>query len=177
VERLKGSSSINPSKVDDALHEMEEVSHIFTTIGLWLTYRQTTWRINFRLDLMQFPKTCTYRSEVILDKPMKMSLLLYLRMLGLLSDITDTYSESSKPSDRIWPRSVRMLQSQPPQQLRPKPRRNHMFQHLSSHPKWQVPDPTLLHPANKLRCPIQVDQCSSLPLLRLHQDLAQRAHL
>jgi len=27
VERLKGSSSINPSKVDDALHEMEDVSH------------------------------------------------------------------------------------------------------------------------------------------------------
>lgn len=26
VERLKGSSSINPSKVDDALHEMEDVS-------------------------------------------------------------------------------------------------------------------------------------------------------
>jgi len=25
VERLKGSSSINPSKVDDALHEMEDV--------------------------------------------------------------------------------------------------------------------------------------------------------
>jgi len=27
VERLKGSSSINPSKVDDALHEMEDASN------------------------------------------------------------------------------------------------------------------------------------------------------
>jgi alpha-D-ribose 1-methylphosphonate 5-triphosphate synthase subunit PhnG len=31
VERLKGSSSINPSKVDDALHEMEDVSASRTT--------------------------------------------------------------------------------------------------------------------------------------------------
>jgi hypothetical protein len=34
VERLKGSSSINPSKVDDALHEMEDVSSFF----FWLIW-------------------------------------------------------------------------------------------------------------------------------------------
>jgi len=123
---------------------------------------------------MQSRRIYTYHYGLILDKPMKMLRLLYSKTQDLRLGIIDTYYESWKPSDLTWQRSVPTppypLRPPRPQSPLPKPK------YTVSHHKWQVRGHTLHHLAinPKLHCQIRVDQCSSLPPLRLLHDRARR---
>jgi hypothetical protein len=73
VERLKGSSSINPSKVDDAISEMDEVSWD-RSVGLRrLTGRRTSWKRHYQSDSRRSRRTCMWRSANTRGRHMKMS--------------------------------------------------------------------------------------------------------
>ena len=174
VERLKGSSSINPSKVDDALHEMEDVSYQPLVVIYKLTNRQTHSRTNFPLGSMQYRRTYTYHFEVTLGKPMKMWLSLCSRTRGFQSATIVTCCVSWKLSDLTWPRSVPMslFPLLPPQAQ--SPRRKARYR-VSLH-KWQVPGRTTLRPVTRPSYPIRADPCSYPPPLRPLLGQARQVH-